>query len=315
MRAVAPLLVALSLALSACAAERPSAGPPAPSPPDRAGGWPVSIAAANGRVTIPERPGRIVSLSPTATEMLFAIGAGGQVTAVDDNSDYPRRAPTTSLSGYEPNVEAVAARDPDLVVLSNDPGGMLRSLKALDIPALLQPAAQTFDDSYAQIEQLGAATGHIAEAAELVATMRARIDATVAAAPTVWDGKPPTYYHELDQNFFTVTSETFIGHVYSRFGLRNIADRAGGAGSGYPQLSPEYIIGANPDLVFLADTRCCDVTAEVVAARPGWDQLSAVQRGHVYAIDDDVASRWGPRIVRLVRVVARAVRKLESDRA
>jgi iron complex transport system substrate-binding protein len=112
-----------------------------------------------------------------------------------------------------------------------------------------------------------------------------------------------------------VTSDTFIGRIYGIFGLRNIADGAKGAGSGYPQLSAEHIIESDPDLIFLADTKCCGMTSAKVAARPGWGGLSAVTAGHVYELDDDVASRWGPRIVELVRTVARAVEQLEGARA
>jgi iron complex transport system substrate-binding protein len=306
------LLVAATVLLAACAAE--SSPPRAERAADGAEkGYPVTIQAANGPVAVPERPQQIVSLSPTATEMLFAIGAGPQVVAVDDQSNHPPAAPRTELSGYEPNVEALAAYDPDLVVVSNDPGGLLRSLAKLDIPGLLQPAAQGLDDTYAQIEQLGAATGHVARAAEVVARTRAEIDEIVASAPTFED--PPSYYHELDQNYFTVTSDTFIGHVYGLFDLDNIADDAQGASSGYPQLSAEHIIEADPDLVFLADTKCCRVTARRVARRPGWDRIRAVREGRVYELDDDIASRWGPRLVTFARTVARAVAELERARA
>src|SRR5690606_17206535 len=112
---------------------------------------------------------RIVSLSPTATEILFALGAGSRVVAVDDQSTYPPEAPVTDLSGFDPNVEAIASYEPDLVVLSFDPGDLQPGLEALDIEVVLQPPAATLDDAWAQIEQLGAATGSVAEAAELVA--------------------------------------------------------------------------------------------------------------------------------------------------
>jgi iron complex transport system substrate-binding protein len=255
-------------------------------------------------------PQAIVSLSPTATEMLFAIGAGDQVVAVDDFSNYPPEAPTTDLSALEPNVEAVATYEPDLVVISNDPSDVVKSLDRLGIPVLLQPAAATLDDTYSQIEELGTATGHVDEATALVASMRSEIDAIVSSAPEFMT--PPTYYHELDDLYFTVTSETFIGQVYSLLGLRNIADEAKGSASGYPQLSAEYIVEADPDLIFLADTKCCNQSAETVGRRPGWDQLSAIKTGAVVELDDDIASRWGPRVVDLLRIVTTALVELES---
>ncbi len=272
-------------------------------------GFPVTVAAANGDVTVEERPVAVVSLSPTATEMLFAIGAGDQVVAVDDQSNYPEEAPTTDLSGFTPNVEAIAAFEPDLVVVSFDPGDLVSSLEALGIPVLLQPAAVSLDDVYAQIEQLGAATGNLAEAAALVAEMQSEIDRIVASVPD--RDEPLTYYHELDPTFYSVTSSTFIGQVYSLLGLESIADPADTDGFGYPQLSVEYILDQDPDLIFLADTKCCGQSPETVAERPGWSELTAVRSGAVIPLDDDIASRWGPRIVEFLGVVAEAVATLE----
>jgi iron complex transport system substrate-binding protein len=242
--------------------------------------------------------------------MLFAIGAGDQVVAVDDNSNYPPEAPTTKLSGYQPNVEAIATYDPDLVITSIDPGDLIASLDKLSIPVMLEPGAKTLRDTYAQIEQLGVATGRVADAARLVASMRSRIDELVASAPKF--EHPLTYYHELDQTFFTATSDTFIGQVYGLLGLRNIADGAKGAASGYPQLSAEYIIKADPDVIFLADAKCCGQSPATVAARPGWDRVTAVRDGAVVTLDDDIVSRWGPRVVQFLRVVIAALSRLHE---
>lgn len=274
--------------------------------------FPTIVTAANGRIRLPARPERVVSLSPSATEMLFAIDAGEQVIAVDENSDYPPRAPTTTLSGHEPNVEAIASYDPDLVVVSGDTDAVVAGLERLKIQVIVQPAPAGLRDVYAQIQQLGAATGNTDAAEAVVRRMRARIRDIVAAAPSVEPA--PTYYHELDQTYFSVTSDTFIGRIYGLFGLRNIADEAEGAGSGYPQLSAEHIISSDPDLIFLADTKCCGMTPAKVAARPGWSGLSAVKAGRVHPLDDDIASRWGPRIVAFVRTVARSVGQLEGTR-
>jgi iron complex transport system substrate-binding protein len=172
-----------------------------------------------------------------------------------------------------------------------------------------EPAATRLDDTYAQIDQLGRATGHTAEAAKLVATMRAEIAKIVAA------GRPErhlTYYHELDKNLYTATSKTFIGQLYSLLGLENIADAADRQKSGYPQLSAEYVVKANPDLIFLADTKCCDQSARTVAARDGWDQITAVKSGGVVELDDDVASRWGPRVVDFLKTISAKANTLEA---
>jgi len=278
--------------------------------PGESSDFPVTIEAANGEVTVGARPGRIVSLAPTATEMLFAIGAGEQVIAVDEFSNYPEEAPTTDLSGYEPNVEAVAAFDPDLVVVSDDFNDIVSALAAIDVPVVHHPAAATLDDSYNQIEQLGAVTGNIDGAASVVVSMQSEIDRLVTSMPEL--DEPLSYYHELDGSLFSVTSETFIGELYSLVGLENIADDAEGAETLYPQLSAEHIIDADPDLIFLADTKCCGESPETVAARPGWGELTAVTEGSVVPLDDDIASRWGPRVVDLLQTIVAAVHRMES---
>jgi cobalamin transport system substrate-binding protein len=302
-------ILAFALALVSCAkATTTTGGTRGRSPTGRS--FPVVVNAANGEVPIAHRPDRIVSLSPTATEMLFAVDAGDQVVAVDDNSNYPAQAPTTRLSAYEPNVEAIAKYEPDLVVISIDPGRLVKSLRKLSIPVLLEPAAQSLKDTYDQIRQLGMATGRVARSARLVASTKAKIHQLVASAPAF--SRPLTYYHELDQTYYTVTSDTFIGQIYGLLGLRSIADRTKGAASGYPQLSAEYIIQADPDIVFLADTRCCGQSAATVAKRPGWDQIAAVRDGAVVRLSDDIASRWGPRVVDFIRVVVRGLSRLHA---
>lgn len=259
-----------------------------------------------------DRPERIVSLSPTATEMLFAIGAGDQVVAVDDQSDFPPDAPTTDLSGFEPNVEAIAGYEPDLVVISNDPGDLGPSLRELGIDFVLQPAPTALDGTYSQIAELGRRTGYEDEAEELVADMKADMDDVVAELPD--DVQGLTYYHELDNSFFSVTSNTFIGAVYGLMGLENIADATDDTAGGYPQLSAEFIVEANPDLIFLADAAFGE-SAETVAARPGWDSIAAVQNGAVIGVDEDLASRWGPRLVDYARAVGKRLGELDDTEA
>lgn len=277
------------------------------------GEFPVTVSSGDTEVELPAPPTCIVSLSPTATEMLFAVDAGDQVVAVDDQSNFPPEAPTTDLSGFTPNVEAIAGHEPDLVVADRDPGELVDGLGALDIPVVLMPAAATIDDVYAQIEQAGTMTGRVDEAAGVVESMQADIDEIVASAPEFEEA--PTYYHELDDTLFSVTSDTFIGSVYALLGLENVADQAEGAAEagGYPQLSSEFVVEQDPDLIFLADTKCCDQNAESIAERPGWAGLTAVENGNVIELDDDVASRWGPRVVDFLRDVAGALEALEGD--
>lgn len=271
-------------------------------------GFPAKVAAANGTVAISREPQRIVSLSPSATEDLYAVGAGDQVVAVDTYSTYPSKAPRTKLSGYEPNVEAIAGYRPDLVVVAEDTSHIVAQLGKLGVPVLVEPAASDLKAAYQEIEQLGAATGHSGGARRAVAKMKRQIAAVVASVPK--PRKRLSIYHELDQTYYSATSHTFIGQIYKLLGLKNIADEAKGSGE-YPQLSAEYVIASNPDLIVLADTVCCKQSAATVAARPGWDKIAAVRDGEVVPVDDSIASEWGPRVVLFAREVADAVKGLE----
>jgi iron complex transport system substrate-binding protein len=254
----------------------------------------------------PAGPERIVSMSATSTEMLFAIGAGDQVVAADEQSNHPPEAPTTDLSAYEPNIEAITTYEPDLVVVS-DPGELQEGLEQVGIEVLVAPAATTLADTYEQILELGEVTGHDDEAAELVDSMKTDIEELVSDVPE--RDEPLTYFHELDDTLYTVTSSTFIGELYSLAGLENVADPADAEGQsgGYPQLSAEFLVDADPDLVFLADTKCCQQDLASFGARPGFAGMTAVTTGQVVSLDDDIASRWGPRVVDFLRIIIDAV--------
>ena len=306
------VLLVFGLFVAACGGGADAQDSTASTTPTTSGGaFPVTVDAANGAVTIDRRPERIVSISPTSTEDLFAIGAGSQVVAVDDRSDHPAGAPVTGLSGFDASAEAIASFDPDLVVLSFDPGDLIAGLETLGIPAILHPAATAISDVYTQIEQLGVATGNAAEAENVVTGMRTDIEEIVAALPDL--AAAPVYYHELDPSYYTATSATFVGEIYGLLGMVNLADPADPDGSGYPQLSGEYVLDEDPDVIFLADTKCCGQTPETVAERPGWDELTAVTHGRVIPLDDDVASRWGPRIVELLGDIAAAVDEMAES--
>jgi iron complex transport system substrate-binding protein len=232
------------------------------------------------------------------------------VVAVDDQSNYPPEAPKSDLSGFKPNVEAIAQKSPDLVVIQFDTANLVAGLKALSIPVLVHAPAKKLTEAYTQFEQLGAATGNIGGAAEAVAKMQTRIDAAAKSAKK--PSAPLSYYHEVENTYYTATSSTFIGELYTLAGLRNIADAADKDKSGYPQLSAEYIIQQNPDIIFLANAKCCGETAEKVAARAGWSTLTAVKSKSIIPIDDDLASRWGPRTADLFEAIVKAVNSLPA---
>jgi iron complex transport system substrate-binding protein len=297
-------LAGAALAALAVAVSGASAGSTAPS------AFPVTVIGSNGKVTVSKRPTRIVSLSPTATETLFAIGAGSQVVAVDDQSDFPKAVPKTSLSGFTPNVEAIAEYRPDLVIIAYDPKGLSSALRKLGIEVVHHDGARSFAGAYLQIRQLGLVTGHAAEAKRLIAGMKTAIGRIVEKSRST--AARLSVYHELDPDLYSATSKTFVGKVYAALGLRNIADAADSTGTGYPQLSAEYVVSASPDVIVLADSICCGQKPSTVAARPGWDRISAVRTGSIVRIHDSIASRWGPRLVSFFRAMSSALARLRQ---
>ena len=310
--ALAAATVALAGCASAAGPSASTASSPASGPAAAAGAsFPVTLTASNGKVTITAKPARIVSLAPTATEDLYAVGAGPQVVAVDQDSDYPATAKKTKLSGLTPNLEAIARYNPDLVVASQNSGGLVSGLTKLGIPVLIEPAVTDLAGAYQQIDQIGQATGHLAQAEKTTASMKTQIAATVKRAGS--SHPDLTYYWELTANpYYSVTSATFIGQIVALFGLKNIADAADKASDGgYPQLSEEYIIKAQPQIIFLADNQAADggQTAAKVAERPGWSAIPAVKDHEVVGLNDDIASRWGPRLPQLVAEIAQAVER------
>jgi iron complex transport system substrate-binding protein len=264
----------------------------------------LTISQAEGDLTFDVAPTRIISLSPTATEMLWAIGAGDQVVAIDNMSNYPAEAQekASELSGFEPSIEAIAEYEPDLVLVSYAPEGMADGLAALNIPVWYGYAATTVDDVYAQIETLGAITGQVSNATTVVEDMKTQIDEAIESVD-----KPTgtTYFYELDNTYYSVTSNTFIGSLMTAFAMTSIADGVED-GNDYPQLNAEVIVESDPTFIFLADTAYGE-SAETVAKRSGWSSLSAVTNDRVVELDSDIASRWGPRVVDLVKSVAAAL--------
>ncbi len=298
MRKLVGLTLALTLLAAACGDDDRVL--PTSTPPD-AGSFPVTVRGA----VIPELPQRIVSLSATHTEVLYEIGAGPEIIGTDLFSDYPVAATETEkIDAFNLSVEAVAALDPDLVILSFDPGDAVSGLAALGIPAVLfsAPGPATLEDVYSEWRDLGAATGHREEAAALVDQVELDIEGILAQKPQTL--RAFTYFLELDSTLFTAGSGTLLDAIFGMLGLQNIADPADGP---FPQLSAEFVIGSNPDFVFLADTVCCGESAETVGARPGWNQMTAINNGDVIELDDSLVSRWGPRVVDLILTISKEV--------
>lgn len=266
--------------------------------------FPATVQVANGEVVIEAMPEAIISLSPSATENLFAVGAGTQVIAVDDQSNFPEAAPRTDLSGFTPNLESILSYEPDLVVITFDPGGLIEGLEAVDVPVLLLPSATSIADAYDEIKVLGTATGHSRSGQDLVTDMENELGLLVEEVTDQIAGT--TIYHELDPTYYSVSSSSYLGELYQLLGLVNIADAADPDGFGYPQLSAEYIVDQDPDVILLADAGFGE-SIETLKLRPGWSGLSAILNGAVIEVDPDVSSRWTPRSLGFIRDVAEKI--------
>lgn len=268
--------------------------------------FPVTVTSADGKVTVPAKPMRILCLSASATQMLYSIGAGKQVVGVDKYSTWPPGAPRTKFTGYESSAEDYLYLHPDLVIFAFSEGSLVKQLQLLHIPVLVLTPAANFAGVYNQINELGLATGHVGSAKRLDASLAAFLSSAVRKAGD--KGKGASYYVELSPDYYTATSKTFIGAELGLFGMRDIADAAG-HGTGYPQISAEYVLKENPGYVFLADTVCCHQTPATFSRRPAFAHLSAVKQRHVFGVNDSVASQWGPHTVEeFVGFLARVLR-------
>ena len=255
-------------------------------------------------------PSKIISLSPSATEDLFALGVGKFVIAVDDNSNYPSEAPISKLSSFNPNVEAIAKYKPDLVIIQNTAtksAAVVKQLQSLKIATYIEKTPSDLDGLFKELTDLGGLTGKQTKAKMVINTIKvARLTAIAGAKK----GVPVTFYHELDNTLFSATSSTFIGKVYADFNLKNIADAASKSDDGgYPQLQNEYVISQNPKIIFMADAQYGE-TAAKVGARAGWSSIAAVKNANVIELPADIPSRWGPRIADFYRFIADAIKTI-----
>ena len=271
----------------------------------------ISIFAIYPSQAASNLPKRIISLSPSATEILYAIGSGKQVIAVDDLSNYPSEAPMTKLSAFNPNVEALLNYKPDLIILNADATKALEvkaALEKLKITVFLEKAPSNLREAYLEITALGRATGKLTGAQNTISEMKNRISVAIKAGRT---SKKITFFHELDDTLYTATSDTFIGKVYKDFNLVNVADPAATADSaGYPQLQSEYVIKANPKIIFLSDAQYGESLA-TITKRAGWNGISAVKSKNVVALPEDIPSRWGPRLADFYEFIANAIAKVK----
>ena len=301
------IIIFLTLAAVLLAACAPKAAP-TPAPITLTDGL-------NRSVTLAGTPQRIVSLTPSNTEMLFAVGAGVQVVGRDEFSDYPAEAaalPSVGGSMGDYNLEAIAALKPDVVLAGalNTPE-QVKALEDLDIRVYVLVNPADFDSLFAQLQTIGQITGHAAEADTLVAGLQARVQAVENKILPL--SYAPLVFYELDDSDpakpWTPGPNTFVSMLIRMAGGINIGDSLG---SDWAQISQEALIQQNPAIILLGDA-AYGVTPGQVAQRPGWDVLQAVKDGQVLAFDDDLVSRPGPRMVDGLETLAKLLHPAVFD--
>jgi len=249
-------------------------------------------------------PKRIISLSPSITEILFEIGSGNQVIAVDNLSNYPNEAPITDISAYDPNIEAISLLNPDLVILSYNIKNLKAALKKIGIETIYLPAPLNFEDILDQIDYLGLQTGNEDKAKKLISKMKNRMKTLQKLRE---NEKATKIYHEIDPNYYSPSKFSFIGDIYQKLNYKNVADKADISNLGYPKLSPELIISENPDLIVLPGKD--NKYVEKVKLRPGWGYIEAVKKNNFLLTNNDIASRWGPRILNFASILVEYSKK------
>ncbi|MBI4337221.1 MAG: ABC transporter substrate-binding protein [Chloroflexi bacterium] len=298
---LAGLALALVMLLVSCRAATPTPTTEGPGPL-----FPLTLTDSNGRqVTFQKPPQRIVSFSPAHTETLFAIGAGSLVVGTDRFSDYPAEANKLPKVGdaFSLDQEKLAALKPDLVYL--DFSSYIPQVERLGVPVLYLKPPTDLEGVFEQVLLLGKLTGHLPEARTLAQHMRERVELIMRQVAPINQG--PRVFYELDPTLYTAGPDSFIGDLLKRLRANNIAK---GATTPYPQLSPEAVVQADPQVILLADSSQFGSGAETpesVKARPGWGSISAVRQGRVYSINPDLTSRPGPRIVDGLEALARAL--------
>lgn len=281
----------------------PAAVPPTVVP---AVTYPLTVTDSAGRtLTLQAAPRRIVSLSPGGTEVLAAIGAGPQMVGVDTFSDYPADlvASLPKVAYSNPDLEQIVALQPDLVIVATRQRAQLEDMVRLGLPAFLREEPASVAGVADDMRFLGRLVGRPAEAESVAARYEQEIGDVVARVASVTEG--PRVFYEISARLHTASDRTFVGDQLTLLKARNVA---AGAPQAFPQMSPEALLAANPQVILLADAPPTgEETRESVSARPGWQVMDAVRDGRIVPVDGNLATRPGPRVPQALEIIGRAL--------
>jgi iron complex transport system substrate-binding protein len=256
-------------------------------------------------VEIPARPQRIVSLQPSHTEIIFAIGASDSLVGVTNYCDYPPAAKQKEKVGgfQDPSVEKIVALKPDLVIAGSSHKAAVAQLEKLGIPVIAMEA-KTLPDVAPLIESIATACGEETKGKQLAAGISARIEAVKKRTQAMDETKRPLVFYELWHDpLTTVGPGSFLNDLITLAGGTNLA---ADARSAYPAIAPEAVVKRNPDVILYAHK---GQRSDDVARRPGWSEVKAVKTGRIVFFDDEnIFMRAGPRIADALELLAQSLR-------
>ena len=273
--------------------------------------FPVTIKdAIDQEVVIEEKPEKIVSLMPSNTEIVFALGLGDELVGVSDYDNYPKEAAEKEkVGGMEFNVEKIISLNPDVVLAHassahNSTEG-LQQIRDAGIDVVVVNDATSFEDVYKGMEMIGQATGAETEADKLVADMKEKLAAIKVKAAAISDSDQKSVYIEVsgEPSIFTTGTNTFMQEMLDTINAKNIISE-----EGWIQVDQEAVIAANPDAIITTYGAYSETSPiDQISSRKGWEEIKAVKEKQIVDVDSDMVTRSGPRLVEGVEAVAEAV--------
>ena len=249
---------------------------------------------------------RVVSLSTTHTEIIQTLGGENLLVGIDSFSE--SELPIEKIDAFTVTADELVNLNPDLVIVAFDFNGIIDGLEALNLNYVLLPPARNFDEVYTQIMEIGNLINKSEESIDLVSEM----ENDVAEIIESFSAQNVKVFHEIGYTYgiYTVNENSFIGEIYNLLGVDNIANfKEDPFGSGYPEFSEEEILMANPNLIIVGHS---DYLNKDLSTRVGWEEITAIQSGNLFFLDENLANNWGTNTVDLLNTLSEVTQSQED---
>ena len=249
---------------------------------------------------------RVVSLSTTHTEIIQTLGGENLLVGIDSFSE--SELPIEKIDAFTVTADELVNLNPDLVIVAFDFNGIIDGLEALNLNYVLLPPARNFDEVYTQIMEIGNLINKSEESIDLVSEM----ENDVAEIIENFSAQNVKVFHEIGYTYgiYTVNENSFIGEIYNLLGVDNIANfKEDPFGSGYPEFSEEEILMANPNLIIVGHS---DYLNKDLSTRVGWEEITAIQSGNLFFLDENLANNWGTNTVDLLNTLSEVTQSQEN---